>query len=530
MNNPILPTLDSLLGLAQTFSENASQKNWAEIEDLEKEHGTSDGNVRQKLSNGTALSASAGPADFLQRASVAWDVPSARYEPLNVGEQGVDPEASLLPVPSAPDAESGEALDTLTGELPPRSATARNDAGQGALLPSPAAIADWHGVSEVMLSPAASDMRRGEVAATATAAIEHGLATSGPVAAAQKLHGAMRSLSAEQVSILLDNAAPVIATLVEQSVRAENPVGVTDDKPRDAKAALVLAHVASAIEKDPRQPSSIRLLQDISAIVLSPANQNDNTVFSGLARTIAVGAGLRLVLAVAADLAHRDENPSRAKSLITLMLSAFTDLGARIDAAYADLLQQAGPICLEWLSWRDMGEEKAIARLIALMNEKSGLLEDMGPKLERLEQAGLDGFHAVRDLAAFTLDPKLDVVRTYFLNSASVFGSISGSRTALREVRQAVTTSGDGKVTLDMVRLSLTEIGFSAPKSAFLADLCDLENNALMLGSGWTALESFQAMEKQGRAFQRLLSFLNGQFVMAALPDVIDFDDDDMQR
>ncbi|MEB2847445.1 hypothetical protein GAO09_24970 [Rhizobiales bacterium RZME27] len=531
MNNPILPTLDGLLSLSQTFSESVSQKNWTDIEDLEKEHGASDGHVRQMLSNGTALSTLSGPADLLQRASVGWDASSTRYESLNVEQYGEDPEASLLSLPSVIDAESGEPLDTLTGEFSARAAAARSDVGQAASLPVRAAIADWQVVSEVALSPGASDMGSGEAALTATAVIEHGLTTSGPVVAAQKLHAATRSLSAEQVSVLIDKAAPVIARLVEQAVLAENSVDVTDKKPRDAKLALVLAHVAAAIDKDPRQPPSIRLLQDISAIVLSPANQNDNTVFSGLARTIAVGAGLRLVLAVAADLAHHDENPSRAKTLVALMVSAFADLGARIDAAYADLLQQAGPLCLQWLSWREMGEDKAIARLIALINEKNSLLEDMSLKLERLEQAGLDAFRAVCDLAVFTLDPKLDEVRSHFLNSSSVFASIAGSRTALRDIRQAVTTSttGDENVTLDMVRLSLTDIGFSAPRAAFLADLCELENNALMLGAGWTALENFQAMERQGQAFQRLLSFLNGQFVMAVAPDVINFGDDDMQ-
>ncbi|MDP9837216.1 hypothetical protein J2T09_001968 [Neorhizobium huautlense] len=531
MNNPILPTLDGLLGLAQTFSENASQKNWAEIEDLEKEHGASDGNVRQMLSNGTSLSTLAGPADLLQRASAAWDG-KADASGMSRAEILVEESAEFSsPATALQEAETGAELHSGSSEISPSPLSGNSGKPVSGPQPSMMQSADWNGVSEVALAPVSADAGKERVIEAAIAGVEHALATSGPAASAQKLHAATRSLSAEQVSVLLDNAAPLITRLVEQAAHSENAVGVTDEKPRDAKAALVLAHVAAAIDKDPRPPSSIRLLRDIGTILLAPANQNDNAVFSGLVRTIAVGAGVRLVLAVADELAHRDGNPSRAKALVTLMLSAFADLGARIEAAYSDVLQQVGPLCLEWLAWRDEGEERAIARLIEHLQRQPAALEDMAPKLERLEQVGLETFRAVRDLAAFALDPRLETVRGHFLNSPEIFGAISGSRMAIRDMRHAMTvpSAGNRDETLDMVRLTLTDIGFSAPRAAFLAELCELENNALMLGAGWTALESFQFMEQQGRAFQRLLSFLNGQFVMAAAPDVIGFGDDDMQ-
>lgn len=531
MNNPILPALDGLLGLAQTFSENASQKNWAEIEDLEKEHGASDGNVRQMLSNGTSLSTLAGPADLLQRATVAWDG-KADVGGMSLAEIAHDGPVELAPPATAlREADVSDQSNAGGSEISPSPLSGSSGKPVSGFQVSMMQAGDWQSLSEVALAPVPADAGKEQVIEAVIAGVEHGLASSGPVASAQKLHAATRSLSVEQVSVLLDSATPLIARLVEQASRSENAVGVTDEKPRDAKAALVLAHVAAAIDKDPRPPSSIRLLRDIGTILLAPANQNDNAIFSGLVRTIAIGAGVRLVLAVADELAHRDGNPSRAKALVTLMLSAFADLGARIEAAYSDVLQQAGPLCLEWLAWRDEGEERAIALLIEHLQRQPVALEDMAPKLERLEQVGLEAFRAVRDLAAFTLDPKLHEVRSHFLNSPEIFGAISGSRMALRDMRHSITAPSDGnrEQTLDMVRLTLSDIGFSAPRAAFLAELCELENNALMLGAGWAALESFQRMEQQGRAFQRLLSFLNGQFVMAAAPDVIGFGDDDMQ-
>ncbi|MGI2033547.1 hypothetical protein ACRQ1B_14235 [Rhizobium panacihumi] len=531
MNTPILPALEGLLGLSHTFSESASQKNWAEIEDLEKGEGASDGHVRQQLSSGTALSTLAGPADLMQRASVLRD---GRTDTAHMRRAGSEAEELADVSPQSPrsaKAEFGGRLNTDGGGVTfPASASASGETKNTSPIQA-GQSAEWQGEAEVILAPATRETSKRQAVETAAADVEQGLATSGPVGAAQKLHAAVRAMPAEQVSVLLDHSAPVIARIVEQAVRGENSPGVTDEKPRDAKMALVLAHVTAAVDRDPRSPSSMRLLQDLCAIILSPANQNDNATFSGLTRTIAIGAGVRLVLAVAAELAHRDENPSRAKTLVALMVSAFADLNARIDAAYSDVVKTAGPLCLEWLSWRDMGEDQAIARLAAFLSRQPDLLGDMAPRLERFEQAGLEAFRALRDLSAETIDPRLGEVRSHLLASPSMFAAVAGSRTAMRDIRRtaAVDLGGDDEPTIEMVRLTLTGIGFDAPRAAFLAELSALNDNALMLGSGWTALENFEQMQTHGRAFQRLLGFLNGQFVMAATPDVIGFGDDDMQ-
>ncbi|WP_157895514.1 hypothetical protein, partial [Rhizobium sp. LCM 4573] len=131
----------------------------------------------------------------------------------------------------------------------------------------------------------------------------------------------------------------------------------------------------------------------------------------------------------------------------------------------------------------------------------------------------------------YSFDGKLRDVHERFLASRSVFASIAGSNAALKDIRQIslAATGKESGPSLEMVRLTLTDIGFDVPRAAFLADLSQLSQSTLMLGANWTALESFTRMEAQGRAFQRLLAFLNGQYVVAATPDIVGFDDPDMQ-
>lgn len=494
MNNPVFPLLDGLANMGQTFLDNAVQKNWTEIEDLEKEQGALEAHARQQLA-GTALTTTTTSAvtDALMR-----------MQPISL----TDSEA-MPPL-----------LEELAGDVAgPISSGAVDDDDQVEVPRDNRAAA---------ATPAAAS---GQLVAAAATGIEHSLVSSGSFVAAQMLHAAVRSLSPEQVSSLLDKAGGAIAAIFEQTVKGEDRGGKSEERQREVRIALALAHVAAAIDKDPRNPSSVRLVQDICAIVLAPATPNDNTTFSGLAQAIGIGAGARLALAVAAELAHDDEDPSRAPALMALVLAGFARLGERVDEAHAEVLKHAGPLCLEWFKWRGEGQERAIRALVNALKCQPAFLQRLDPQLERLEQAGLEAFRAVRDLSAYTFDGKFREVHERFLASQSVFAAIAGSRAALKDIRHvslATRDADDGPV-LQAVRLTLMRTGFDAPRAAFLADLSQLGQNALMLGANWTELDDFEFVEVQGRAFQRLLAFLNGQYIVAEMPEIIGFDDLDMQ-
>ncbi|GGB05649.1 hypothetical protein GCM10011491_37160 [Brucella endophytica] len=307
--------------------------------------------------------------------------------------------------------------------------------------------------------------------------------------------------------------------------------GVNDpEKQRDGRTAIAIAHIAASVDKDPRAPSAMHFVQKLSPAVFGPEPSKDNMLFAGLGQAIGVGAGAKLALVMLSELNRRGGDPARAQLLLALMLAGFVRLGERIDEAYTGLLAHIGPLCMEWTHWKKEDEEGAIHLLIDSINTQPALLEDLGPRLERLEQAGLEAFRVIRDLATLAFDSPLREVHTQFLGSQSIFSSISGSRLALRDIRYVSRMTGhqNAGTELEAIRLTLTNIGFDAPHSAFLADLSQSESNALMLRGNWTTVD-FARMELQGRAFQRLLTFLNGQYIVPNVLDLVAFDNPDMQ-
>lgn len=536
MTNPVFPLLDGLANRGQIFLDNAVQKNWSEIEDLEKEQGSLEAHAKQQLA-GTALTTTTGTSALTDAV--------IRTQP--VSRPDVDATPSLFEKMAANgfdpisfgDAEDGEQVDVARDNSPP--STARTStSGKAALAAgvaqteaaSTVSRGEWQALTEAAHSSATITADgSGRMIETAAIGIEHSLASSGSFVAAQKLHAAVRSLSPEQVSTLLDKAGGAIAALFQQTLKGEDGSSRTEERQREVRVALSLAHVAVAIDKDPRNPSSMRLVQDICAIVLASAAPNDNTTFSGLAQSIGVGAGAKLALAVATYLAHHDDDPSRAPALMTLVLAGFVRLGERVDEAYAEVLKHIGPLCLEWFKWRGEGEENAVRALVNAFKGQPVFLQTLAPQLERLEQTGLEAFRAVRDLAIYSSDRNFRDVQERFLANPSVFASIAGSRAALKDIRHlslVMNGAQEGPV-LEAVRLTLTQIGFDVPRAAFLADLSKLGRDTMMLGANWTELEDFEFMEMQGGAFQRLLAFLNGQYVVAEIPETIGFDDADMQ-
>ncbi|PRD41761.1 hypothetical protein C5748_20080 [Phyllobacterium phragmitis] len=460
MSNPIPPALEGLAGPVDIVADDASRKNWSQIEDLERGQGSLEARFKQKLA-GTALTTSA-----------------AR-------------------VTSEPNAEG-----------------------------------EWQSVSGPVSSSAVSSASTvGQTISGAVAGIEQNLMSSGPFVAAQRLHAAVKPLSPDQTAAFLDTARTLVSTIFERALRSETGSVEAGERQPDVHTAMALAHIAASIDKDPRTPSAIRLMQDLSAAVLASASPNDNTIFAGLAQAIGVGAGAKLALALTSELARHGDDPARAQSLLALVLAGFLRLGERIDEAYTELLVHAGPLCMEWPHWKNAGEEGATDILIDSIKAQPSLLENLDPRLERLEQTGLEAFRAIRDLASLAFDAKLRDIHQRFLASQSVFSSIAASRTALRDIRHvSLMTDHQGAGTeMEAIRLTLTHIGFDAPRAAFLADLSQFGSNALILRANWTAIDGFARMEVQGRAFQRLLAFLNGQYVVPNVLELVDFDNPDMQ-
>lgn len=453
MTNPVLPLLDGLANMGQAFLDNAVQKNWSEIEDLEKEQGSLEAHARQQLS-GTALTTTSST-------SVLTDAVT-RTQPVSFSDVDATPSLFgklagqvLAPMSFGEAADGGQVAAAADNRS---TASARlSPPGHGvpaASASSPLAGGEWQALTEAAPFPAATaDDRSGQMIEMAASSIEHSLASSGTFVAAQKLHATVRALPPEQVSALLDRAGVAIAAMVEQTVKAEEGGGRTEERQREVRIALSLAHVAAAIDKDPRNPSSMRLVQDICAIVLASAAPNDNATFSGLAQAIGVGAGARLALAVAAHLAHHDEDPSPAPALMTLVLAGFERLGERVDEAHVEVLKHTGALCLEWFKWRGEGEDKAVRALVNALKGQPAYLEGLAPRLERLEQAGLEAFRAVRDLAVYTHDRNFRTVHERFLANPSVFTAIASSHTALKDIRHlSLVTKGEhGGPVLDAV-------------------------------------------------------------------------------
>lgn len=403
--------------------------------------------------------------------------------------------------------------------------------GLPANMPNHAARTERTVATDAAMTVSAPVAGRGGSDGAAVARIERILVSAGAQMAAQELHAAVRSLSVAEVSLFLDRSSALVATIFEQACRAADAgTGTVEDKQRSTRSALALAHLSAAIDKDPRSPSTMRLQQDISSVVLASATPNDNTIFTGLAQAIGVGAGVKLALMVASVLADQEDDPSRARSLLALMAAGFARLGERIDEAHGAVIQCLGPLLVEWIAWRAGSDEDAIAALMDFISRRLSLLENLGPRLDRVEQVGKEAFRALRDLASCSFDKELGEVRRRFTASESVFGSIAASRTALREIDDmaaAGTTGENGGPVLDAVKLVLTHIGFDAPRAAFLANLSQIGHGS-MLGANWTALESFTQMEAQGRLFQQLLAFLNGQYIVEKMPVIISFDDLDI--
>jgi hypothetical protein len=481
MSNPVLPFREGLANVSQiSLLDDLTHQNWSEIEALETEQGLIDAQAMQTLAGKTLTTATT--------TSVATD----RLTQLV-------PVSSVDFVPPSP-----EVFD----ERP--------------VVPF---AFDW------LSEGKPSAVETGHWIAAATSSIEHSLSSFGAAMAAQKLHAAVMSLPTEQVSNLLDKAGSAITAIVEQTVNSESCDGDVGERRREKRIVQALAHVAAAVDKDPGHPSSMKLVQDICAVVLAAGMRTDDATFRGLAQAIGAGAGARLALAAATEFDLHDGDRPRAQTLMALVLTGFVRLGERIDEAYIKILKQTGPLCLEWFRWRGQAEEIALPALINALKGQPVFLRTLAPQLEYLERTGLEAFRAIRDLSAYPCDAQVRDVHERFLNSQSVFASIAGSHAALTDilrVSSAANGSGEG-ADQEAVRLTLVHIGFDAPRAAFLADLSQLGREAMMLGATWTELTDFAHVELQGRAFQRLLTFLNGQYIIGCLPDVVHFDDPDMQ-
>lgn len=566
MSDFVPRVFDGLTALTRELLDSASQKNWLQIENPDNSREPPEAQPRTNRTaaknlphSGSAPSKpSSSPGVSGGKARIAGDVargdnPSqtsgstSPVQPQYVRSEQVvealrenrnDPQSGDKAQRSRPAATGGgtdpvmPVRGTKEKAAPALSKTVVSSApvspGLPANAPNHATRTERTVATDAAMTVSAPVTARGGSDGAAVARIERVLVSAGPQMAAQELHAALRPLSPREASAFLDMARGLVATVFEQACRAADAgTGTIADKQRSTRSALALAHLSAAIDKDPRSPSTMRLQQDISSVVLASATPNDNTIFTGLAQAIGVGAGMKLALLVVSVLADHEDDPSRARSLLALMAAGFVRLGERIDEAHGAVIQCLGPLLVEWIAWRAGSDEDAIAALMDFIGRRPSLLENLGPRLDRVEQIGTEAFRALRDLVSCSFDKELGEVRRRFTASESVFGSIAASRTALREIDQmavAGTAGEDGGPVLDAVKLVLTHIGFDTPRAAFLANLSQIGHGS-MLGANWTALESFARMETQGRTFQRLLAFLNGQYIVEKMPVIISFDD-----
>ncbi|MGU3399961.1 hypothetical protein ACLBWS_09495 [Brucellaceae bacterium D45D] len=546
---------DGLTALTRELLDNATQQNWLQIENsdngrepLEARPRTdrSSSHNKQPQTGGASKRPSASPSGALSdKASVLTDRGGA-----GAARQTGNVAVSVQPYPVSASPVADALRETRNAEKPrnaqsplnaPASRPPQPTEGYGTTAPVPAkpiasAPSDAREpLAKTQVPPApnaAIDAAQPSGARIAGSdptmtRIERIMVSAGSQMAAQELHAAVRPLSASEVSVFLDRSSALIAAVFEKAC-SDPSTGKTEEKQRAVRTALALAHLAAAIDKDPRSPSTMRLMQDISAVVLNSATANDNTVFTGLAQAIGVGAGIKLALMVATALAHEEEDRrSRAPSLRALMVAGFVRLGERIDGAHRAVLQSLGPLLMDWATWRTGPVDAALLALADFVGSQPVLLENLAPRLDRIEQVGVEALRALRDLTSPSLDSELSSVQQRFIASDSVFGCIAGSRAALREINQMAAQRKpveNGLVELEAIKLVLTEIGFDAPRAAFLAERSRIDQGE-MLGHNWTLLESFAQMEAQGRLFQQLLAFLNGQYIVEQIPIIIGFDD-----
>lgn len=357
------------------------------------------------------------------------------------------------------------------------------------------------------------------------------LRDQGPQAAAQALHAALRQLPPDAVSDLLDAGSVLIATICDQvsggrsGQLVSRPVG---QPPADARMVLTLAELSAAVERDPRDATATRITQALRGLRQSSASINDDPIFTALCQVIELGAGFKLSLIMVEALAEENEDPDRRRALCLMLATALCRMGARVERRYEDAVRRMEPLLIEWAGWRSEAIDDADVHLCSFLHDRPDFADNVNRQLEGSERAGLEALQAVRHLSALHGNVEFSRVRRLLLESGSVFGAIATSRTALREIREisgmALDGEENGGISLEAVKLVLEHIGFSAPQALFLADLSQARPRTI-LEAGWTALEDFAEMQAKGRVFQRILAFMNGQYVVEVPPLLIGFDD-----
>ncbi|WP_343314994.1 hypothetical protein AAIB41_15890 [Brucella sp. BE17] len=516
--------LDGLTALTRELLDNASQHNWLQIEN--PDNGREPPEARPRTDRPSPQNTQPQPKAGAKQPPYSPPPAKENKAPVSADKSGTgdtaksEISAQPYPLPASPIA--GALRENRNGEK-----LRHVQLATPAVVGAPPARTQIRPVLTTATNMSPLSQARIGGSDPAAVKVERILVSAGAQMAAQELHAAVRSLPASEISLFLDNSSALVASVLEKSC-GDLPAGKVDEKQRTVRTALAVAHLSAAIDKDPRSPSTMRLMQDIGSVVLASATPNDNTVFTGLAQAIGAGAGIKLALMVAAALAHEEgERRSRAPSLRALMVAGFSRLGERVDEAHRAVLQCLGPLLMDWASWRAARTDAALIALVDFVGSQPNLIENLAPRLDRIEQVGVEALRVLRDLASSSLDDGLRSVQQQFIASESVFGSIAASRTALREINQiaALRMGGENaKVELDAIKLVLTDIGFDAPRAAFLADRSRIDHGA-MLAHNWTALENFAHMEAHGRLFQQLLAFLNGQYIIEYSPALIGFDD-----
>lgn len=522
MNNSMLPLPGRVVFLTRIALDSASQSSWIQVEKKERGHVSPEPPYLPVSSANASAAGTAGPGkQNLQSYPLASEPIGLFPEVLPVDAERGDVEGRGRSINGVPVAApiSGEASLLNAGLTPDGSIWALPENFSPSTGPgSPAAVSSRRGDAGLMAS--------GQALA---ASISGSLARAGPLAAAQELLEALRPLSRQESASVFEACHTLITGIFVETQRSGGVLGSgAEDSLPAVRTALVLARLAGAIDKDPWNPHVMKAMQDISAVVLASPVHNDNAIFYGLAQAVGVGKGSRLVLTVARQLLDRDGGQSRARAFLSLVLSGFVRLDERIEEAHAEVVRHLQPLLLESAGWRSQPSGQTMRAMLAFVKHKPILLENLESRLDLLEQFGLGAFRSVRDLAGFAFNAELREMHRRFVSSSSVLASIATSRAALREVRHDALAASSNGVTLEATRLMLAHIGFDAPRAAFLAELSQIGGN-MMLGANWTALENFELMEVQGRTFQRLLAFLNGHYVVTTMPEVIHFDDGDMQ-
>ena len=284
---------------------------------------------------------------------------------------------------------------------------------------------------------------------------------------------------------------------------------------RSTRLQQIAIDVAATVEHAGRGPRGALIASDIAALILETAGAGgDEYRLWAFARGVPFGTGLTLPLALAEKLARQGDR-RRQRQMLLAIEQGLTRLKQRIAAAVSALAELAMPLAALLEADADVIDRDRIAAALGdYVAGDAHFLDVFAGRLDCVDIVGHDAFCALDVLARQRAIPaELCAIRNDLLaDPATAFAiaqSTSAQAAALRHSavgdRQVATPSIEA--TTQAVERVYGALGFSAARSALLANATVTWHSVIQMEAGWTASSCSPDVAEQGRVFAALLRF-----------------------